>query len=269
MSELPQRYVDRFFVDEDGAPRLFPCAVLFIDLLGVRAMNQSPEVDQHLRDLDRAVSAMYRDFLAANSPWPASFFSDTLVLTAPIVPSGDEESAIGSLLVQAAWLQINLIEAGFFARGGLSIGRMHLRDGLVFGPALVDAYHLESNQADHPRIVLGEEVVRSQSRDLDFYASPADSPQNALLLRDADGHVFVNYLGLVLDDPTESAHDALEIHRDAVMHQLSSHRVDRRVWEKYRWVAEYHNWTCAQRIPEPGDLLIPSAATTWSFSSFA
>jgi hypothetical protein len=64
----------------DGTPKLERCAVLFIDLLGVRAMNRGPRrrVQQHLVELDRAVTGMYRDYLKPESPWPAAFFSDTL-----------------------------------------------------------------------------------------------------------------------------------------------------------------------------------------------
>lgn len=98
---------------------------------------------------------MYRDFLTEDSPWPAALFSDTLVLAAPVLRKDDEEAAIGGLVVQAAWLQLNLIAEGFFARGGLSFGRFHIRDGLVFGPALVEAYDLESKTAIHRGSCLG------------------------------------------------------------------------------------------------------------------
>jgi hypothetical protein len=56
--------------------------VLFVDLLGVSAMNRGPkqEVRANLIALERAVSAMYRDYLEPDSPWPAALFSDTLVL---------------------------------------------------------------------------------------------------------------------------------------------------------------------------------------------
>jgi hypothetical protein len=263
----PRRFVYEGFVDAAGHPRLAPCAVLFIDLLGVRAMNASPQVGQHLRDLDRAVGGMYRNFLAADSPWPAAFFSDTLVLTSPVLPAGEEESAIGSLIVQAAWLQLNLIQAGFFARGGLSLGDFHIRDGLLFGPALVEAAEIEHAKAVHPRVVLSPSAVASQERDLAFYSDAAQSPQNSLLLRDGDGQVFINYLALLLDEPTDPA-PAFEMHRDAVVERLRRHQVDKRIWEKYRWAAEYHNAVCAARLPNRPELLVPHTVATWQFAPF-
>lgn len=187
MSSRGDRFVDRVFATEQGEPRLVRSAVLFVDLLGVRALNRSPQVEHHLVALEKAVTRSYRDFLKSDSPWPAAFFSDTLVLASPVLPAGEDESAIGGLVVQAAWLQLNLIAEGFFVRGGLSVGKFHIREGLVFGPALVEAADLESTVAVHPRVVLSGEAACSQHEDLRFYADPAQSPQNALLMRDADG----------------------------------------------------------------------------------
>src|SRR5262245_65815795 len=112
-------------------------------------MNQDRNVRKHLIALDRAVTRRYRDYLQSDSPWPASFFSDTLVLAAPVLPSSEEEVAIGGLVLQAAYLQLNLIDEGFFLRGGLSLGSFHIRDGLIFGPALVDAARIEHDVAIH------------------------------------------------------------------------------------------------------------------------
>lgn len=262
-----ERFADRVFVTRRGTPKLVKCAVLFVDLLGVREMNRSANAREHLIALEHAVTGMYRDYLRAESPWPAAFFSDTLVLTAPVMPYSDEEASIGGLVVQAAWLQLNLIAEGFYARGGLSLGRFHIRDGIVFGPALADAYELEHMHAVHPRIILGKSSEASQRRDLKWYGDPAESPQNALLLCDGDGWTFINYLGLLFDEP-DDPRPALELHRNNAIDRLSRHRTDKRIWEKYRWVAEYHNAIVSQRLPDEPQLLIGGEHTTWQFQSF-
>lgn len=228
----------------------------------------SRRVTTHLRALEAAVTRNYRDFLSPDSPWPAAFFSDTLVLAAPVKEHGGEEAAIGGLVIQAAWLQLNLVSSGFFVRGGLSLGRMHLRDGLVFGPALVEAYELESRRAVYPRIVLSSDVDASQRSDLSFYANPSDAPQAALLLCDGDGHTFINYLGLLfenVDDPVQG----LAEHREIVAARLEEHRGDKRRWEKYRWVAEYHNDVVGRMRPDASELLVDAEAMTWRFSTFS
>jgi hypothetical protein len=268
-----ERYVDRVFLTRRRrTPKLVHCAVLFVDLLGVRAMNRGTEreVRSNLIALEHAVSGMYRDYLEADSPWPGALFSDTLVLAAPVGESeGDEEEfALGGLILQACWLQLNLIEQGLFMRGALSLGDFYMRDGVLFGPALVDAAELEHDVAVHPRIVLSSEAESSQRDDLRSYSDPALSPQNSVLLRDGDGWTFINYLAVLLDE-TDDPRVGLELHRDRVTERLVQNRGSKRVWEKYRWVAEYHNYFVGQYFGSERELRIPAAEMTWSFDAFA
>jgi hypothetical protein len=242
--------------------------VLFIDLLGVREMNRGRSAGRHLAAIERAVvRGAYRDFLTPDSLWLSAFFSDTLVLASPASRAGDEESAIDDLVTQAAWLQLNLIAEGFFVRGALTLGKFHLREGLIFGPALIEAHDLERDVAIHPRIILGADAERSQREDLQAYDSPDDSPQNVLLLRDDEGSAFINYLGPLFEEPTDPT-PALAMHRDVVTARLHEHRGQRSFWEKYRWVAEYHNAVIATRLPRETQLLIDTANMTSQFQTF-
>lgn len=257
------------FATSAGRPRLAQCAVLFLDLLGVRAMNRGPrrEVERHLRDLEAAVTGGYRDYLRPESIWPAAFFSDTLVLAAPAARFGSDASAVEGLVLQAGRLQASLLRRGFFARGGLSVGLFHIRDGLIFGPALADAYELESQRAVHPRVVLSDEAIRclrqTGPRRIGWVPTTHD-----VLLEDDDGSTFVNYLDLVSDDPDEPG-VLLQTHRDHIADRLARHRDDKRVWEKYRWAAEYHNDFVRRQLGEASELEVGAAAMTWRFSPFA
>jgi hypothetical protein len=48
---------------------------------------------------------------------------------------------------------------GFYIRGGLTVGSLiHIRNKIVFGPALNRAYELESRYANFPRIILDPNV---------------------------------------------------------------------------------------------------------------
>jgi hypothetical protein len=246
-------------VNRRGDPVLARCAVLFLDLLGVRAMNASPRVAAHLVALDRAVKGMHRDFLGEASRYRAAFFSDTLVLAAPITAETDDAAELDGLVEQAAWLQNDLVMQGFFARGGLSVGKLHIGDHVVFGPALVEAYELESRAAVHPRIVLSRRAAECQ-RTL---------PETPMLISDDDGRVFVHYLSAVFDAPFEDYGPLLERHRDVVVERLASHRGDKPRWEKYRWLAEYHNAVVRRALPKAPGLLVPAPAMTWRFKAFA
>jgi hypothetical protein len=258
------------FVGDDGEPQLVPCALLFVDLLGVSAMTEGEEAQRNLVELDRVIRGTYRDFLEPGSPWPAAMFSDTLVLASPLVGGdlGAAEAATGGLIVQAAWLQLNLAMRGYFLRGALSLGLAHLHDGILFGPALVEAYQVEQRRAVHPRIVLGGRAAAAQRGALKFYREPADSPQNLMLAIDQDDDLFIDYLALLVDEPDELA-PAFENHARVVTGKLEEYRQDSRRWEKYRWVAEYHNAACARHVPDESDLLIDVQASDRRFRRLA
>jgi hypothetical protein len=248
------------FFGPDGEARLADCALLFVDILGVRAMSRAADADQHLLRLQQTVRDRLRDYLGETAPWPAAFFSDTLVLASSAAES--EIAAVDDLAFQAAWLQLGLIEEGLFLRGSLVLGPIHVGE-ILFGPALVEAYELESAHAVHPRVVLSERAAASQRAE-----GEARAALGSVLLRDDDGFAFVDYLSVLLAEP-DDARPVIERHRDAVRRGLAEHRTRRRQWEKYRWVAEYHNAVVARAFPGQDDVLVPPEDATWRFSAFA
>jgi hypothetical protein len=154
-------------------------------------------------------------------------------------------------------------------RGGISVGDFHIRERLIFGPALVAAYDLEQ-AANNPRIVL-DEPARDAKR---TFRAAARGPHTSVapLIEDGDGRVFVDYLGLQLDEPDAEA--SLRVHRDVVSEKLNETRNAKSIWEKYRWVAEYHNATLRlapdsfKQGVDLGLLRVNQAEQTWGFRRF-
>lgn len=253
------------FLNAAGEPVLRRCAVLYLDLLGVRAMARAPEAQDHLAAIARAVTSSYRNFLHPASQWPAAMLSDALILAAPIPSEQEERAAVFGLINQAALLQLSLVEQGLFVRGGIVVGDFHIHDGLIFGRALGDAYERESNDAVHPRVILDELAAGSQAA---AGAEDHEDPKATLLMRDEDGWTFIDYLATLFDE-YEDPRPRLTAHRDTINAKLELHRSDRRLWEKYRWVAEYHNEVINTRIPDGTGLLVAQPAMTWRFQPFA
>jgi hypothetical protein len=258
---VPEAPSTDLFVDSEGRPALVNCAVLFIDVLGVSEMSRDHEANTQLRRLSEAVRSAYRDFLANDSPWPAAYFSDTFVLAAPVgSEAGADGAAVAEIVYHAAWLQLNLLDRGFFVRGAITLGPFHIGGGFIFGPALVEAHELEKSTALHPRIVLGadaETAQRNAAEDSDKEVSPP-------LLCDNDGRLFVDYMRVLLEDP-KSPISALERYREIVMRQLREHRAKREIWEKYRWVGEYHNQKLESQPDNIAALRVPADLITRRF----
>jgi hypothetical protein len=239
--------------------------VLFLDILGVSEMAlDSAHVSENLVDLDRVLRRTSRDFLAEDSPWPSALLSDSLIIADPTSSNSGDVFVLIEMLIQAAILQLQLAAGGFFARGALTIGDIHIHDGVVFGPALVKAYRLEAKRAISPRVILTQEAREALEEDLSHYKNPEDAPQVDLLVVDQDGIVFIDYLRMLFDeiDPVEE----LEWHRTVVEEKLRAHRNDSRKWDKYRWVAEYHNHFCERRIK--AGPLIPGGETAMQLEQF-
>jgi len=101
-------------------------------------------------------------------------FSDGLVLYVPMFPS--REQGLGSglfhLLLTCGYLWIAQLADGQPIRGGIDVAAgVAIEDGDLLGPALVNAYTLESKIADYPRIVVGRGVGTFCERMLDGVAT--------------------------------------------------------------------------------------------------
>lgn len=84
------------------------------------------------------------------------------------------------ILGAANGLQRTLLEVGMLCRGAIAFGALHHSGSVVFGPALVRAYRVETTAAVYPRIIIDDSIVGR--------LKPAVRDQ--LLEQDADGLWF-------------------------------------------------------------------------------
>ena len=105
-----------------------------------------------LNSFERLVSAMDRvgkiadDDGIFHKSQRITQFSDCIVVSYRV----DEESAVFWLLTEIAFCVIDLVERGFLLRGALTVGDMLHTAKHVVGPAMVEAYELESKVAKFP-----------------------------------------------------------------------------------------------------------------------
>ncbi|HTR72921.1 MAG TPA: hypothetical protein VMG80_04930 [Solirubrobacteraceae bacterium] len=240
------------FVGRDGKPRLIECVVLYFDLLGVGEMARGETADSELEKFDEllrqvlpypigAKAAAEATRLGASS---AAVFSDSVVQTIPVADDLPAAAPIFQLVVQVAQSQTQLILSEYFARGAITLDRFHAHDGLLFGPALVEAAKLEQEVADVPRIVLSSRVCATL---LEFAQAGGENAfyAEAPVLVDEDGVAFVDYLGGAFQsDPEIVVPELLRRHRKVVSAKLKESITIFHHWSKYRWAAEYHNAIC-------------------------
>jgi predicted DNA-binding protein len=96
--------------------------------------------------------------------------------------SGKDEADV--FLEFTAYMAEHLLKCNYKPRGGICKGQLYIDDVFVWGKGLVDAYMMESAEADYPRIIIAPEVVDGASKHL----------KDAMIEEDTDGKFILNYL---------------------------------------------------------------------------
>ncbi|MGJ1501389.1 hypothetical protein [Sphingobacterium multivorum] len=82
-------------------------------------------------------------------------FSDSIVISVDCEDDSKLNESLSTMIANIATIGARFITEGILLRGAISIGNLiHSSNGLIVGPALVDAYQLESTVAKTPRIIL-------------------------------------------------------------------------------------------------------------------
>lgn len=134
-----------------------------------------------------------------------SSFSDNIVASYPIVdgsltPADQVTMYLGMMTGLVAQIAFHALNMSVLVRGGITFGLLYHSGGVVFGPAMVDAYRLESKVANYPRVVISPEVYNCCGD-----GGVLDKERSASLLQDNDGIRHLNYFSKMLTNtPTEA-----------------------------------------------------------------
>jgi hypothetical protein len=96
-------------------------------------------------------------------------FTDNFVIGHPWYDSSGEPE-LGQLFHILSHLQFHLATSNIYLRGALSMSDLYMDENIVLGPALLEAYELESKTAIHPRIILSKEVIKTLNIHIGYYA---------------------------------------------------------------------------------------------------
>lgn len=86
-------------------------------------------------------------------------FSDSIVVSVKIDNNINE--MMSSLITHLSFIGAKLMTEGVLFRGAISYGKLiHQENGLLMGPAMIEAYLLESNVAKNPLVVLSAKLLK-------------------------------------------------------------------------------------------------------------
>lgn len=129
--------------------------VAFVDILGFKTLIDDSKTDTTIRKtIKSVVNTIYnvKEQKAGrnNEGVFVSTFSDSAVISYP----ANKRDSLFHLLMDVILLQLSLGRWGIMIRGGIAIGDVYHDDKTIFGPAMNDAYYLESTVAQFPRVVI-------------------------------------------------------------------------------------------------------------------
>lgn len=225
--------------------------VAFIDILGwsnqVYSTSQTQDEIVKLGGILKAIQSISNFLinlptLPDGSQFPGDIritqFSDCIVASA-------EDSYAGKQRIES--LISNLYEAtyihGVFLRGGVTIGDIHHKTNMVFGPALNDAYNLESKEAIYPRIILGHHLGL-------YWQDTTELLGQAWKKSNHDEYFYYNFMppfkgGEFFMQNKELWKNRLDIYAKEILKNAKSNLKNQSIFNKYVWLAKYHDETLA------------------------
>ncbi len=184
----------------------------------------------------------------------ATFFSDSIVISCDI-------KHISDLILHVKKLSESFIEYGLFLRGGVAHGKLYHNDRVVFGPAMNEAYLLESNFAVYPRILISDSVysliknTTGPAVGAEEYKTLSKSYKlnedfNTInnILRDDDGFYYINTFPLsvalsshITSLGITSLDDFVNYLKTTIEKNLQKHVSNKKIFSKYFWLATKFN----------------------------
>lgn len=217
--------------------------VAFVDILGFAGLvERSKTSPTQVQQLYTALSSLSARVLKEQGEGAqATNFSDTVVMSTTITAEGLKQlfSAVSGFTLDL--LEKNMLLRGAIVRGDL----MHTRD-ITFGPALVDAYRLETTTSFHPRVIIDSPVLD----DIQNYSS-GDTPVDfsKFVVSDSYDVPYLNPFSEWQGEPSLSKESIVRLItlQATITTGLVENATQPSVCEKYKWLARKLNNFISQR----------------------
>jgi hypothetical protein len=219
--------------------------VAFLDILGFKSMvyNQGNNrkftlMFKMINEINKMnLSKMHLKGLKITS------ISDSIVVSVPYKEKASFEKITRTLYE----LDRLFFSQGFLLRGAITIGDIYHENGIVFGPAVVEAYFLEHDCAIYPRCIVKKNALHEGLKTCNSNFGRNDMKE--LYQQDIDGLFFYNYLrdefefqlyeDRRLENPCKIYDKMLEVKCfiEGFLKEIYSDRV----LMKYEWLKRYYN----------------------------
>lgn len=226
--------------------------VAYLDLLGFKELvNSSVDNKSILNRINLALDYIGKiQYDNYNGMMPmvdlgkqVTVFSDSIVISYNGLTPGGGFFVLQDLI----FICISLLQNRIPVRGGVTIGSLIHNERKCFGPAMVEAYWMESEKAKVPRILINPQVLE---QDLDRpYGTNSYEFEKAMLQSlikedPDDNQIFLDYMNQhdEFNKPREYNEFIVSI-KEYIEDELKQHVNEKEVYKKYEWLKWYYNQT--------------------------
>lgn len=239
--------------------------VAFLDLLGFKNMVYQSVGNQNiLNNINMALSYIGKmQYDNYNGIMPmvdlgkqVTAFSDSIVISYDAsMPGGGFH-----VLMDLVYICNDLLGIGIPIRGGVTVGPLIHDAQKCFGPAMIDAYLMESQRALFPRIIINQSVLEydlskpGQANTIEYEAEYL----HGIIKKDpCDGLLFLDYLKQHNEFDEPAIYDDYILRtREFIIRNLKTYAYDEKLYPKYNWLKWYYNETITTIYKHPERMLI-------------
>jgi hypothetical protein len=237
----------RPYFEPTGEPCLEQSVIVVADVLGFSAMTR--EVFKNRREREQLMkihSALDKSLRNVTDPsavkWFTKLFTDNIVVGYRFIGAGNGAFAFPQACHSIGHFQREMAMEGFFIRGGIAVGQIHMSDTLIYGEILGELQQAEK-RALYPRIVLLDSACK-------HLASRHSDPllEDIVWTDECDSALFINYLyplGAMRNGQREAE---ISKHKELIINRLIEYKSDGRIAQKYAWLTRYHNRFCRTSV---------------------
>lgn len=214
--------------------------IAFIDILGTKEktkndngdfLNKVHSVVTDTTDFTKYVSE--KDILLNGDKVITKIFSDNIVFAIP----NNDENICRIMELSTALSQILIAECNCFCRGAITVGNLFIDENIVLGPALNEAYYLESNIAIYPRIVFSDNAINCL-KSIYENTMQLNTFENVLkcmkIQQDADKMYILDWIDMMVHDPAEG--DFFKTLKTVLRNEIERNQRNPKVLQKLNWV---------------------------------
>lgn len=167
--------------------------VCFLDILGfsniIKTKNKN-EIINIYSTIEEALRNISLDAELLENDIKIVHFSDSIVISYNI----KSQDQLVFIIMELQEMIINLLAKDILLRGAITRGGFYHENNKLFGPALVEAYELESQVAVYPRVIISRDVLWYEKFSEELEEPSKNKIIESVIIDETDGWHYIDYI---------------------------------------------------------------------------